>query len=57
MVTKKKANKIMFFTGLAICLTSAVIMLGNFFENNNPLIVLNMVGIGFIAASNYRLLK
>ncbi len=57
MDSKQKGNKAMFYTGIVLAIISAVLLLGNFREGSASPIVLGIIGVVFIAASNYKLLK
>ena len=57
MKTKQKSSKIMFFAGIGIVVISAILLLGNFMSNSTFPTVLGILGVGLIAASNFRLLK
>jgi hypothetical protein len=57
MENKLVGNKVMFYTGMALIIASVVLLLGNFMgENTNPTI-LGTIGVIFIGASKFRLLK
>ena len=49
-------NKPMFWIGVIIAAISAVLFAGNFVDDTSPIVLL-IIGIGLIGASNYRLLK
>ena len=53
----KPGNKIMFYTGVIFAVMSAVLLLGNFTGESTFPTVLGIMGVVFIAASNFRLLK
>jgi len=56
---KPKANKVMFFVGIILIIATVVILLGNFTEEGDyPFpIILGVMGIVFIGASRFRLLR
>ncbi len=57
MRNKSKGSKLMFYTGIAFVIGSAILLLGGFMRENTFPIVLGVIGVIFIAASNFRLLN
>jgi len=51
---KPKSNKVMFYIGVTLILVAAILL---FTENSTYPIALGVIGIVFIGASRYRLLK
>ena len=52
-----KSNKFMFFMGIIFVVASAIFLLGNFTDESVFPTFLGAIGVIFIAASNFRLLK
>jgi len=57
MENKQKGNKVMFYTGIAFVIVSAVLLLGNFIGESTFPTFLGAMGVIFIGASKFRLLK
>ena len=57
MDNKQKGSIIMFFVGIAMAVVAAIMFLGGYLVESNFPIILGIMGIVFIAASNFRLLK
>jgi hypothetical protein len=53
----KKSSKVMFYTGIAFVIVAAILLLGNFRGDSTFPTILGVMGVIFIGASNYRLLK
>ena len=54
---KPKSNKVMFFMGILFVLAAAILLLGNFTGESIFPTILGIMGIVFIGASRFRLLK
>lgn len=54
---KAKGNKTMFYVGTMCVLASAILLLGNLMGTSTFPTILGIMGVIFIAASNFRLLK
>jgi len=52
-----KSSKLMFFTGVIFVVASATLLLGNFMCESTFPTILGVMGVIFIAASNFRLFK
>ena len=57
MKHRPKGNKVMFSVGIILILVQVSLMLGNFFDKSTVPILLGVMGIVFIGASNFRLFK
>ena len=57
MDNKQKGSIIMFFVGIAMAVVAAIMFLGGYLVESNFPIILGIMGIVFIGASNFRLLK
>ena len=47
-------NKSMFYIGIILVVITAILLLGNFFDEGTSPIILGVLGIVFIGASKYR---
>ena len=47
----------MFYTGITLTVSSAVLLLGNFIKDGTSPAILGVLGVIFIGASGYRLFK
>ena len=54
---KPKENKIMFYAGIIFIIVSAIFLLGNFMGDSTFPTILGAMGVVFIGASKFRLLK
>lgn len=54
---KSKSNKAMFYTGIILVIIAAILLLGDFIGDHASPVILGVIGIVFIGASKYRLLK
>ena len=57
MEDKPKGNKAMFYTGIVLIVVTAVSLLGNLMGESSFPTILGIMGIVFIGASKFRLLK
>ena len=57
MESKQKCNKIMFYAGIAFVVVSAILLLGNVIKESTFPAILGVLGVIFIGASKFRLLK
>jgi uncharacterized membrane protein HdeD (DUF308 family) len=57
MKNKQKGNKTMFYLGIVLVIASAILFLGNFMVSSTLPTILGVIGIVFIGASKFRLLK
>ena len=57
MENKPKGNQAMFYTGIVFVIASAVLLLGNFMGDSTFPTILGVMGVIFIGASRFRLLK
>ena len=57
MDNKRKSNKVMFYAGIAFTIISAVLLYKNLMGESAFPIILGVVGIIFIGASKFRMLK
>jgi len=57
MDSKQKSNKVMFYAGIVFVIVSAVLLLGNFMGESTFPTFLGAMGVIFIGASKFRLLK
>ena len=54
---KSKGNKAMFYAGIVFIIVSVVLLLGNFMGDSTFPTILGVMGVVFIGASKFRLLK
>ena len=54
---KSIKNKALFYTGIVLIVVNVTLMAGNFMGDSTSPIILATMGIVFIGASKYRLLK
>jgi hypothetical protein len=57
MGNKQEGNKAMFYAGIVFVLVAAVLFLGNFMRGSTFPTFLVIMGVVFIGASKFRLLK
>jgi uncharacterized membrane protein HdeD (DUF308 family) len=57
MEDKSKDNKLMFYAGILLVIISAILLLGNYMGESTFPTILGALGVIFIGASGYRLLK
>jgi hypothetical protein len=57
MGSERKGSKAMFSVGIILIVATAILLLGNFMGESTFPMILGMMGIIFIGASNFRLLK
>ncbi len=57
MGNKLKSSKVMFYAGIAGIIIAVILLLGNFMGESTFPTILGFLGILFISASNFRLLK
>jgi len=57
MENKQKSSKAMFYSGIVFVIISAVLLLGNFMGESSFPTFLGAMGVIFIGASKFRLLK
>jgi len=54
---KPKSSKVMFYAGIAFVVIAAILLLGNFMGESTFPTILGVLGVIFIGASGFRLLK
>jgi len=57
MENKPKGNQATFYAGIVFVIASAVLLLGNFMGDSTFPTILGVMGVIFIGASRFRLLK
>ena len=57
MEDKQKNSKVMFYIGIVFVIAAAILLLGNFMDESTFPTILGAMGVIFVAASNFRLLK
>ena len=57
MENKSKGNKAIFYAGIVFIIVSVVLLLGNFMGDSTFPTILGAMGVIFIGASKFRLLK
>jgi len=57
MENKPKGSKVMFYAGIVFVITAAILLLGNFMGESTFPTILGALGVIFIGASKFRLLK